>query len=145
MKLEKMNLLRALIRTIIILHLVQQLYAQKPVSRLRSPSSQHSRRLQLDTNCTLFVIETVWGDGTTSKSLECELPSSVDAPGRILQITNPLKRWLKKMPGRRTRGSISMTLSSVLTLIGATLLANSELESNAQVMHPKLLLETVTS
>ena len=49
------------------------------------------------------------------------------------------------MPGRRTRGSTSMTLSSVLTLIGAILLANSELESNAQVMHPELLLETVIS
>ena len=48
------------------------------------------------------------------------------------------------MPGRRTRGSISMTLSSVLILIGAIPLANSELESNAQVMYRELLLETVT-
>ena len=55
------------------------------------------------------------------------------------------KRSPKKMPGRRTRGRLFMTLSSNLIIIGVIPLANSDLESNVKVMHYELFLETVTS
>ena len=55
------------------------------------------------------------------------------------------KELAKEMPGMRTRGRRVMTLSSDLLIPGAILLAKPDLESDAQVMHRRLFLETMTS
>ena len=71
--------------------ILQTFFATFCIFLLEATQAQALRNSRhLDQNqphqCTLHIIETIWGDGTTSSSFECQILSSIDASERVLQI-----------------------------------------------------------